>query len=328
MNAKSQRTTAGFTLVELLVVIVIIGMLVALISAAAAVAMGRANETVVKIELDNISQAFQAYKNKYGSYPPNFSDQAAIVRHLKRAFPRHLEFPETIDALSPLGAPADALTPAEAVVFWLGGFSSDPEHPLTGPGGPLARPLDVTTSNIDDRTFDFEFDKTRLTIGREIDVLDDDTTGKLNPYPVLVYTYHPKNLNEPYVYFDTSRGKFDALPDFNTDAPNTELTYWPIYRVPGVTKGVVRALVNLDVATGQYEFMNPKSFQVLSAGTDDEWSLTPGETGWNTIWYQGSNYAQYDNIGVPPSFPDGPYIGPLADNLVNFSPRNLENSQP
>ena len=133
MNAKSQRTTAGFTLVELLVVIVIIGMLVALISAAAAVAIGRANETVVKIELDNIAQAFQAYKNKYGSYPPNFSDRDAVERHLKRAFPRHRENSGSPTNVVELLLAQD-LTPAEAVVFWLGGFSSNPEFPLTGPG--------------------------------------------------------------------------------------------------------------------------------------------------------------------------------------------------
>ena len=180
------------------------------------------------------------------------------------------------------------------------------------------------SETLEKRTFLFEFDRTRLVVTNTIN---------LGGGGILLHTYHPKNLNEPYVYFDTSRGKFDAFSSFNNQQ---ERDYWPIY--PG-TNGVVRAFVKVDLVANKVEFMNPKSFQVLAAGTDDEWSLIPGETGWDDAWDTYSDFANaYANndanngnperVGMPHSFPDGPFLGPLADNLVNFSPRNLENSQP
>ena len=70
MNIRSTPKRGGFTLVEMLVVIAIIGILAALITAAAAMALSSAKQTRIKVEVDSLASAMEAFKQKYGSYPP------------------------------------------------------------------------------------------------------------------------------------------------------------------------------------------------------------------------------------------------------------------
>ncbi len=133
----------GFTLVELLVVIAIIGVLAAMVTAAAVNAITAANETRIKVEAANLAAAFKAYKAKYGSYPPNFdpsNGNDAVVNHLRKAFPRIAQSELTAVAGYDYG-------PAEAVVFWLQGFKPDVTQPINGAG---------------QRTPFFEFDERRV----------------------------------------------------------------------------------------------------------------------------------------------------------------------
>jgi prepilin-type N-terminal cleavage/methylation domain-containing protein len=93
---------SGFTLVELLVVITIIGILTGLVTAAAVAARRRAKIAAIAIGVKQLETACQAYKEKFGEYPPDFSGgldlgsttptaaQNAILRHLARAFPRYV----------------------------------------------------------------------------------------------------------------------------------------------------------------------------------------------------------------------------------------------
>lgn len=62
---------AGFTLVELLVVIFVIAILVALLVPATIGAIKAANNASVVSELNAISQALASFKNDYGDYPPS-----------------------------------------------------------------------------------------------------------------------------------------------------------------------------------------------------------------------------------------------------------------
>jgi general secretion pathway protein G len=68
---RRARHRAGFTLVEVLVVISIIGVLVALLVPAIASAVGRANEAVVSGDIQSLSQSLASFKNTYGEYPPS-----------------------------------------------------------------------------------------------------------------------------------------------------------------------------------------------------------------------------------------------------------------
>ncbi len=67
----SRLAPRGFTLVELLVVITIIGILAALITVAAVGALKKAHQTEIKAEINQIDGGFNEFKNKFNAYPPN-----------------------------------------------------------------------------------------------------------------------------------------------------------------------------------------------------------------------------------------------------------------
>lgn len=72
MNRPSPRTRRrGFTLVELLVVIVIIGILVALLIPAIAGAIRTARNAQASAEINNLSGALAQFNSQYDDYPPS-----------------------------------------------------------------------------------------------------------------------------------------------------------------------------------------------------------------------------------------------------------------
>jgi prepilin-type N-terminal cleavage/methylation domain-containing protein len=179
---KSFRLASyGFTLVELLVVVVIIGLLAALISTAVISAIGKAREARVLLEIRAIEAAFHAFKERYGEFPPStLQDEAKVTDFLRRAFPRYAAKYGTnlyTQFLADTGL-SPASSPAELLVFWLSGISEDPEHPFQGQRKPL-----------------FDFVKDRLQGGRY--------------YPDL----SGAKGNAPYVYF---RAADYEIVGFNT----------------------------------------------------------------------------------------------------------------
>ncbi|GHT40607.1 hypothetical protein FACS189443_1200 [Planctomycetales bacterium] len=78
----------AFTLVEMLVVVVIISILAAIITAAVAGAFRSGKRARIAIEMNQIVMALESYKNEFGEYPPDMFDDAELVRHVKKRWPR------------------------------------------------------------------------------------------------------------------------------------------------------------------------------------------------------------------------------------------------
>src|SRR4051812_17812321 len=71
MRPPARPSRFGFTLVELLIVIVILGILIALLLPAIQAAVRSARTASVSAEINQMAQALADFKNKYGDYPPS-----------------------------------------------------------------------------------------------------------------------------------------------------------------------------------------------------------------------------------------------------------------
>jgi prepilin-type N-terminal cleavage/methylation domain-containing protein len=164
MSNQKSRRRSGFTLVELLVVIAIIGSLMAMTSVVIYRAIYTARSARVAVELDQLSQAMQTYKESQIQFPPSMSNiswtdrRTAFMRHVQLAFPNSAYGTSVanFDALrtkinlnttptnwnynyvtnnSVQQLDLNTLDQAEALVFWLGGFPT-PVNP--GNKAPIA----------------------------------------------------------------------------------------------------------------------------------------------------------------------------------------------
>jgi prepilin-type N-terminal cleavage/methylation domain-containing protein len=322
---RYERVRMGFTLVELLVVITIIGILASLVLVGASAARTYVRQGVILTEIDTVSGKFQEYQQKYGSYPPNTivnnaSDRATILadvkRHFKQAFPKHQEHDSLFAALVDVRGDSipgvtqnTGMNAAEAVVFWLGGFSSDPRYPVSGKGGPS-----VDSSGIEDlegRNFLMEFEVSRLG-PRNASGAFDERVGRITPpyqgpggrRRIRLWTYTPRNSGQPLVYFDTSRHKpHEYDPVSYNEATNSVVVALKTLPASGAVT---------DATPVQFE--NAKSFQVLHSGLDNAWGDYT-----RLAWRKDGKFLLY---------PSGPFTEDFADNLVNFSRGTLEDSEP
>ncbi len=239
--------TRGFTLVEILVVIVIIGILAGLAIPAISGAVRRATITAQKLEVDTLARAVEQYREKYGDYPPDGSDQNVLQRHMRRLFPRMAEPDLTLlNRLTDNSTNQTAGTfsgvamdRGEALVFFLGGFSSDTQHPITGPGGPLEyKPTQSMPQRDDIRNYQynatrensfFDFSPTRLTMARA-----SDTAPMLSTDEFLI--------GNTTAIFGYSAALSDPLPSYlaNDDEP-TPIVYFDSrsYGVIGIDTSVM-----------------------------------------------------------------------------------------
>jgi len=359
-GGRITQVPSGFTLVELLVVITIISILTGLLTVAVANALRKAKQAAIVLELQQLGGAIEDFKNEYSAYPPNaflvFSNeisstdkgkidkqvQADLDRMFKKAFPRANISERQLftvlvggrpDALIQVDNFADSpststsvltggMTASEAIVFWLSGFSSDPQYPISGPGGPSYNADKYSAEPLEDRNRQFEFDLGRLGPrddsgsafgGRSIlyEFFDPSANATVNRR-INLWRYTPGDSEEELVYFDVSRQKLDkydigspVIPgDINPDNPQ-------LFALKKLREGVDSVGNNISANA---TYVNQGKFQILHCGVDDAWGdfnifrIDKGTLGFRT-------------------FPEGPFIGDIADNLTHFTTGSLAEEQ-
>lgn len=199
MHPRFQSRNA-FTLIEMLVVTIIIGILIGLVSVAVMGALGRAKEAALYFETQEMTKAIHSMSLGGSSFPPadlrmaNATDfNSPVAKWFKRNYPRY-DLTTLKAELEAAGGASITTTfdPGLALVFWLAGFDPDPERPLNGHAARMA--------GTDRKQWLYEFDTSRLVNKRYLmkgaSVLFDDKNGNGAPDAGEKY--------RAYLYYDAS----------------------------------------------------------------------------------------------------------------------------
>lgn len=326
----------GFTLVEMLVVIVIIGILTSLITGAVIRSRYVARLTVVRTEITELDMKVRDYKNNYGQVFPSFANvdsadaqlrdaaQAAVIRHLRKAFPRYVpgSYPGNSgttdyekfaqDVSLAYGGAVDPMRfdAASTLVFFLGGL---PETAATTgawvPAGFHADPTFPFKPGLPRKNPVFEFDPKRIVLQEQHYSDPNDASSA----PVTRYLrYYPSGVEAPYVYFKPqritslgSRWQYGAL---NSGSPPRLVQY--SYQHAIVGEPLRNNCVPYRAPTDPPLWMNHDSYQIIAAGFDGQFGTVPPDDGTNPIYRfaeTGANFSRND-----------------YDNLANFCERMLQ----
>jgi general secretion pathway protein G len=80
-RVRDRKGEAGFTLVEILVVITIIGLIMAIVGPRVLNYLGESKVKAAKIQMESFSSALDLYYLDVGSYPSSSDGLAALVQH-------------------------------------------------------------------------------------------------------------------------------------------------------------------------------------------------------------------------------------------------------
>lgn len=112
------KQQGGFTIVELLIVIVVIGILAAITVVAYNGIQGRANDTAIQSDLQNIAKKIELYKADQGVYPAGPAQLTPLdLKVSKNAYGNHMQSGGTFYNLVYCHMPAAAPTDYALVAF-------------------------------------------------------------------------------------------------------------------------------------------------------------------------------------------------------------------
>jgi prepilin-type N-terminal cleavage/methylation domain-containing protein len=233
MCRETAGIRSGFTLVEVLVVTVILGILIALVSAAVFPALQSAKEFAITSEASQMDMAMESLKSYYGTGNPPADlqdpeqDTSEIYKFVSRTFPLYtISNGELKTDLEAEGVDVTNFDPGQALVFWLVGFHDDSAAPFSGHaermnGSKMTSPF-------------YDFDTDRLGI--------DSSTGTVR--------YFPKLAGDDYANAPPQR----AFLYFDKRAYGTAHSGFSAYQK----------------STGTNLFYNPQGFQIINAGLDGQ----------------------------------------------------------
>jgi prepilin-type N-terminal cleavage/methylation domain-containing protein len=292
---RRSQAPSGFTLVELLVAMTVVAILVGMLAAAIIPVMSSAKRTAILMEMKQIEQSIENFKNHYGFYPPSFVNirtndldgsanndiQCAneLLRYLKVISPNNRE-----GVGAPGSRPIDLwwanvgtninYGEGQDLVFWLSALSKNKQYPLTGNGTSWPNAYDDQTI---ERDVFYEFKSAQL----EID-------GAAATY------MQEADVIAPFLYIDAK--SYGSQPG------------------PGGYDGYyVRNEVNASNPFNSYE--NPQSFQLISWGLDKLPFDPDNPPALPTRW------ALQDASGLQVLLATDKYA---SDNLCNFCDGMLE----
>ena len=328
---------------ELLVVVAIIGLLAALLVPAVFAARAVFEKGAVKFEVQSLNDAIEKYRSKYGDYPADGSSWPVMERHFRKAFPDILN--SELSLMNP--ANGTSLDRAEALVFFLGGFSTDKQRPFTGKGGPIvnvgtvAAPVYRYNGSRENSFYDFS--TTRLTLddvgtGGTPALLSNDEAlfaGSVNdPFPVFMARNNTVVKGAPYVYFD-SRTYFanigtPAAPIYNCYQPSNIVSVTNASSTRGEF-GAVRPHLDSVSSTGAFVFQNNKTFQLIAPGRDGKYGGRLVALGAQWFTLAGKSYTYNGTVMVPDAASTSKFAlnenngivdNPAYDNASNFTELN------
>ncbi len=320
VRTRTGKVRRGFTLVELLVVIAIIGLLVGLTVPAVFGVQAAFERAAVKIEVESLSDAIEKYRSKHGDYPPDGSSWTQMERHFRKAFPNILS--------SELGLMQSAqMDRAEALVFFLGGFSTDAQRPFTGKGGPLVKVGTAYQYNASRDNSFYEFSNDRLT-------LDDESTfagATIDAFPVYMSRKNTLLAGTPYVYFDSRTYLANigtaSAPIYNCYQPSNIVTVTSVGSPRG-DLGAVRPHLASVSGSNSPIWENPKTFQIITAGKDGRYGGRLVAVGAQWFTSTGKSYTYNGTVMAPDSASPGKFelnenngilLRPAYDNATNFT---------